>query len=227
MGGGQLRRHCGADSTGAEGLDIVDVPVAVAEHQLAVPAPPSRAEQPLVPILPVKALPAVAVIVACLIAAIGTNSKWALDFFHVAGGGLWTALDLFLGLVLGPILGSMSIPARVELTKRLMPKMVLIIPTLVTMTLAAGFQLARYNGMLDTSYPRHAWVVASFAVVGVMAVVAIGLLEPANVAVLFELRKPQPNGAVIEKLMRRFIFTAGITGVMQIGTLIIMTRLAS
>jgi hypothetical protein len=201
--------------------------VAVAEHQLAAPGPPSRAEEPLVPILPVRALPAVAVIVACLIAAIGTNSKWALDFFHVAGGGLWTALDLFLGLVLGPILGSMSIPARVELTKRLMPKMVLIIPTLVTMTLAAGFQLARYNGMLDTSYPRHAWVVASFAVVGVMAVVAIGLLEPANVAVLFELRKPQPNGAVIEKLMRRFIFTAGITGVMQVGTLIIMTRLAS
>jgi hypothetical protein len=227
VGGGQLRGHSEAGSTAAEGLDIVDVPVAVAEHQLAAPAPPSRAEEPLVPILPVKALPAVAVIVACLIAAIGTNSKWALDFFHVAGGGLWTALDLFLGLVLGPILGSMSIPARVELTKRLMPKMVLIIPTLVTMTLAAGFQLARYNGMLDTAYPRHAWVVASFAVVGVMAVVAIGLLEPANVAVLFELRKPQPNGAVIEKLMRRFIFTAGITGVMQIGTLIIMTRLAS
>ena len=53
------------------------------------------------------------------------------------------------------------------------------------------------------------WVVASFAVVGVMAVIAIGLLEPANIAVLFELRKPQPNPAVIEKLMRRFIFTAG------------------
>src|SRR5439155_1058618 len=83
------------------------------------------------------------------------------------------------------------------------------IPTLVTMTLASGFQLARLNGMLSTSYGRHGWVVASFAVVGVMAVVAIGLLEPANVAVLFELRKPQPNGAVIEKLMRRFIYTAG------------------
>ena len=216
-----------AGSTVGEGLDIVDFRVAVAEHQLAAHTAPTRAEEPLVPILPVKALPVVAAIVACLIAAIATNSKWALDFFHVAGGGLWTALDLFLGLILGPILGAMSIPARVELTKRLMPKMVLLIPTLVTMTLAAGFQLARYNGMLDTSYPRHAWVVASFAVVGVMAVVAIGLLEPANVAVLFELRKPQPNGAVIEKLMRRFIFTAGITGVMQIGTLIIMTRLAS
>jgi hypothetical protein len=201
--------------------------VAVAEQQLSVPEVGDSTGSRPVEILPVKGLPVVAVIVACLIAAIATNSHWALDFFHVAGGGTWTALDLFLGLVLGPILGSLALPGRIELTKKLMPMMVLIIPTLVTMTLAAGFQLARYNGMLSTSYPQHAWVVASFAVVGVMAVIAIGLLEPANIAVLFELRKPQPNGAVIEKLMRRFIFTAGIIGVMQIVTLIIMTRLAS
>ena len=121
----------------------------------------------------------------------------------------------------------MSIPARVELTSRLMPKMVLLIPTLVTMTLAAGFQLARYNGMLAAGYGRHAWVVASFIVVGVMAVIAIGLLEPANIAVLFELRKPNPDGAVIERLMKRFLYTAGITGLMQVATLVIMTRLAS
>jgi hypothetical protein len=201
--------------------------MAVAEQRLpVVEAGASAGERP-VEILPVKALPVVAVIVACLIAAIATNSHWALDFFHVAGGGIWTALDLFLGLVLGPILGSLALPGRIELTKKLMPKLVLIVPTLVTMTLAAGFQLARYNGMLSTSYPQHAWVVASFAVVGVMAVIAIGLLEPANIAVLFELRKSAPNGAVIEKLMRRFIFTAGIIGVMQIATLVIMTWLAS
>jgi hypothetical protein len=47
------------------------------------------------------------------------------------------------------------------------------------------------------------------------------------VAVLFELKKAEPDGRVIEKLMRRFIYTAGITGVMQVATLIIMTRLAS
>jgi hypothetical protein len=201
--------------------------VAVAQHSVPAAASGQVADERPVDILPVKALPVVGVIVACLIAAIGTNSHWALDFFHVVGGGIWTALDLFLGLVLGPILGRLSIPARVELTKKLMPKMVLIIPTLVTMTLAAGFQLARYNGMLDTSYSQHGWVVASFAVVAVMAVIAIGLLEPANIAVLFELRKPEPNPAVIDKLMKRFIFTAGITGVMQVATLIIMTRLAS
>jgi len=180
-----------------------------------------------VQVVPVRGLPIVAVIVSLLVVAIATNSKWALDFFHVVGGGLWTGIDLFFGFILGPILGRLSIPARIELTSRLMPKMVLLIPTLVTMTLAAGFQLARYNGMLDTSYSRHGWVVVSFVVVGVMAVIAIGLLEPANLAVLFELRKPQPNGAVIEKLMRRFIYTSGITGAMQVATLVIMTRLAS
>jgi hypothetical protein len=108
-----------------------------------------------------------------------------------------------------------------------MPVMVLLIPTLVTMTLAAGFQIARLSGFLNSSSPQHGWVVASFVVVGVMAVIALSYLEPANIAVLFELRKPQPDGRVIEKLMRRFVYTAGITGAMQVATLIIMTRLAS
>jgi len=45
--------------------------------------------------------------------------------------------------------------------------------------------------------------------------------------VLFELKKPQPNGEVIARLMRRFILTAGVTGAMQVATLVIMTRVAT
>jgi hypothetical protein len=108
-----------------------------------------------------------------------------------------------------------------------MPKLVLLIPTLVTMTLASGFQLAHNLGYLDSAYPRHGWVVASFIVVGIMAVIAIGYLEPANLAVLWELKKPQPDGEVIGKLMKRFLYTAGITGAAQVATLVIMTRLAT
>ena len=160
-------------------------------------------------------------------AAIATNRLWALDFYHVVGGGIWTALDLFLGLVIGPILAKMSIQARMEFSARFMPKMLLIMPTLVTMTLASGWQLARLVGALDPNDPRRGWLTASFIVVGVMAVIAIGILEPANIAVLFEMRKPHPDGEIIARLMRRFIYTAGITGVMQVATLIIMTRLAS
>ena len=74
----------------------------------------------------------------------------AAEFLHVAGGAAWTIIDLFLGLVLGPILGRMSIPARIEFTTRLMPKMVLIMPTVVTVTLAAGWQLGDKLGTVVT-----------------------------------------------------------------------------
>lgn len=178
-------------------------------------------------IVPLRGLPVVGVVLGGLVATIAMNPLWAIDFYHVVGGALWTALDLFLGFVIGPILGRLSIPARVELTRRLMPKMILIMPTLVICTLAAGWQLARHLGTLSTTYPYHGWVVASMVVVAVMAVVALGVLEPANLTVLFELRRPNPDGEVVARLMRRFIYTAGITGAMQVATLVIMTRLAT
>jgi hypothetical protein len=183
--------------------------------------------KPKIQIVPVRGLPIVAVVIAGLVVTIATNKLWPLEFYHVVGGGMWTALDLFLGLVIGPIMAKMSVSARMEFSARFMPKMLLIMPTLVTMTLASGWQLARLVGNLDIAYPKHWWLTASFIVVGVMAVIAIGILEPANIAVLFEMRKPQPDGEVIGRLMRRFVYTAGITGVMQIATLVIMTRLAS
>ena len=183
--------------------------------------------RPALQIVPLRGLPVVAVVVAFLVASIGFNWGWGLDFNHVVGGGLWTAIDLFVGLVIGPILGRLSIPARAEFSARFMPKMVLLMPTLVAMTLGSGYQLALDAGNLAPSNPNHAWLVASFIVVGVMAVIALGLLEPANIAVLFEMKKERPDGEVIGKLMKRFIYTAGITGLMQVATLVIMTRVAS
>ena len=162
-----------------------------------------------------------------LVVAIASNSLWALTFFHVAGGGLWTSIDLFLGLIIGPILARLSVQSRIDFTVRFMPKMILIMPTLVAMTLGAGFQLARHLGNLDAAYPHHGWLVASYIIVGAMAVIALGLLEPANLAVLFELKKPRPNGERVGRLMKIFIYTAGITGLMQIATIVIMTFLAS
>ena len=87
----------------------------------------------------------------------------------------------------------MSIPARVEFTTKLMPKVLLIMPTVVMMTLAGGWQLGTKLGTVLTGNPLHGWVVASFIVVGVMSVLALGLLEPANIAVLVELKKSSPE----------------------------------
>lgn len=178
-------------------------------------------------IVPLRGLPIVGVLVVFLILSISQDWRWGLDFFHVAGGALWTSIDLFVGLVIGPILGRLSIPARMEFSARFMPKMVLLMPTVVLMTLAAGFQLAITLHNLQPSSPNHVWLMASFAIVGVMAVIALGILEPANIAVLFELRKPNPNGELIGQLMRRFVYTAGILGVMQIATVVIMTRVTT
>lgn len=196
----------------------------LAEPQQRASAAPAR----VVPqVVPVKGLPIVAVVLAGLVAAIAGNWIWALNFYHVVGGALWTSIDLVLGFVIGPVLRRLSIPARSEFTARFMPKMVLIMPTLVAMTLASGFQLALNFGYLLPASSNRLWLVASFAVVGVMSTIALGILSPANITVLLEMRKPRPNADVIARLMRRFLYTAGITGAMQVATLVIMTRVAS
>lgn len=206
---------------------MADVTVSAPGAQPAPPPPAEVVARPDFQVVPLKGLPIVAAVFAVLVVAIAANRLWPLELLHVAFGAAWTIIDLYLGFVLGPILGRMSIPGRVELITRLMPKMLLIMPTVVTVTLAAGWQLGHLMGTVDSSYYNHDWIVASYVVVGVMAVIALGLLEPANVAVLMELKKPQPNGEVIERLMKRFIYTAAVTGAMQVATLVIMTKIAT
>ena len=186
---------------------------------------PVIAGKPDLQIVPLRGLPIVAVIFVALVAAIASNRLWPLMFLHVAFGAAWTIIDLFLGFVIGPIMGRLPPPARIEVASRLMPKTVLIMPTVVTVTLAAGWQLGIVLGTVNSAYFNHAWVVASYIVVGCMAVIALGLLSPANIAVLFELKKPEPNPAIIQRLMKRFIYAAGVTGTLQLAILVIMTKL--
>ena len=201
---------------------VISHPGGVAEG-----GPPAAMERPDFQIVPRAGLPIVAAVLVALIVVIAANTLWPLMFLHVVGGASWTIIDLFLGFVLGPIIGKLSIPARVEFTTKLMPKMVLIMPTVVTVTLAAGWQLATHLGYVYSGYHLHGWIVASYIVVGIMAVIALGLLEPANIAVLVEMKKQRPNPEVIERLMKRFIYTAGATGLMQVATFVIMTHLAT
>ena len=189
----------------------------------ASPAPPARKIQ----IVPLAGLPVVAVLLGFVVFAIASNKFWPLMLCHVAGGALWTSIDLFVGLAIGPIIGGMSPPARAEFSAKFMPKMVIIMPTVVTMTLATGLQIALHLGTLSPNNGARNWLITSMIVVGIMAVIALGVLEPANITVLWEMNKPEPNPEIIGRMMKRFVYTAGITGVMQIATLIIMTRVAT
>ena len=188
-------------------------------HTATADAPPGALPRKL-QIVPLVGLPFSIALVGLVVYAIATDSFWLLILCHVAGGGLWTAIDLFVGLALGPIIGSPPIRMSLCIIRSPMWLNVLV----VTMTLATGLQIALRLGRLDPGAAAHGWLVASMIVVGIMAVVALGVLEPANIAVLWQMRKDQPNPAVIERMMKRFVYTAGITGVMQIATLIIMTK---
>jgi hypothetical protein len=194
------------------------------EREVAAPPAVEVADFEIVPRL---GLVFAAIAAVAIVVFIAIDKLFPLVFLHVSFGAAWTVIDLFLGFVLGPIMGAMPPPARVQFITRLMPKMVVIMPIVVSVTLAIGWQLASHMGTVLTSYPHHSWIVASYIVVGVMAVLALGLLEPANIAVLFELKKSRPRPEVVERLMKRFMYCAGVLGAMQVATLVIMTRIAS
>ena len=108
-------------------------------------------------IVPRKGLFVVGIVLAAVIAAIAVNKLWPLAFLHFVGGASWTIVDLFVGFVIGPILGKLSPPAKIEFSTRMMPKMLLLMPTVVTMTLAAGWQLGVHLGTVQSNYYNHGW----------------------------------------------------------------------
>jgi hypothetical protein len=190
---------------------------------IAVRAPAEQTGR-LVP-LSYLAFPAVSL--TLLFVGIVSNSAWLLNGLHVFFGALWTGVDLFAGFVVGPVMRKLAPPVRKAFMERYMPRMLVIMPTLATLTLTAAWQVARKTDFLTVPYPRHWWLVASFVIVGVMATVAFAVMLPSNLQVLFELRKAHPNVALIGKLTGRYATFAAVLGVMQIGTIVIMSRLAT
>jgi hypothetical protein len=194
-----------------------------AVEAVAQPVPVVR-PAPLVPYA-LLAIPATAL--SLLLAAIFSNALWLIDFLHIAGGGMWTGIDLFMGFVIGPVMRRLDPPVRAAVMRRLMPKMMVVMPTLAITTMTAGWQLARRIGALGATGQIHWWLIASFSIVAVLALTAFAVLLPANVGVLQELRQEQPDGQRIQKLMSRYTACTAVQGVMQIATLIVMTRIAT
>ena len=70
---------------------------------------------------------------------------------------------------------------------------------------------------------RENWVEAALALVIVMAFFGICVLAPVNLWVLWELRKPEPNMALVQKLMRIYLAVTALEAVLQL-TIVVMTR---
>ena len=210
--------HAAASSALTHRLAVRSVPhmadVVIAPAGRAARRPASRLSYDRdFEIVPRKGLILVAVAFVALVVGIAMDKLWPLVFLHVSFGAAWTIIDLFLGLVLGPIMGSMPPAARVAVHDAAHAEDAAHHADgrddHARGRLAAR---ARSCGTVTTDYPLHNWLVASYIVVGIMAIIALGLLEPANVAVLIELKKPQPDFAVIERLMKRFIYAPASSG---------------
>nr|WP_246403673.1 hypothetical protein [Halobellus ruber] len=116
---------------------------------------------------------AVLIPVALFAAASLFGTIQQLTYVHVMTGVLWTGIDLFMTLVLGPVLGGLAVEERAAVFQRFTPKMTFLMPTLAFTTIFAGMVLAGRMGYLPG---LSAWG-------GLFAIVAMG---PALLAVGFQ-----------------------------------------
>lgn len=169
----------------------------------------------------------VAVALGVMIAAIVARDLWFLNWVHVMSGVLWTGIDLFMGFVVGPILGQVDFPVRRAFILRLTPVTLFLLPTLSVITGTAGWFLAVDLGLIYLPWPQFGWILAALILVTLMAIQGLGYLLPTELRVYFELRKPEPDGHKIGRLMKRFYYVVASQGVMQILIIIVMARIVT
>src|SRR6185312_7379917 len=170
---------------------------------------------------------AAAVAFAVMIAAILGPSLWFLNFVHVMTGALWTGIDLFMGFVIGPVLRRVSFDTRRALVAGIIPRTLILMPTLSIVTSTAGWFLAVRLGFLDLGYPEFFWVIAALAIVTVLTVQGLGYLLPTNLRLYFEIQKPQPDGEKIGRWMKTYVRVVAVQGIMQVAIIVVMARFAT
>lgn len=91
--------------------------------------------------------------IAALTAATTTKNLVALTYVHVMAAVLWTGIDLFMGAVLGPVLGGTSPETRSRFFRTFTPKMTFLMPSIAVVTIAGGITLARWLGQFPNAAP--------------------------------------------------------------------------
>ena len=164
--------------------------------------------------------------VAMFVAILGP-SLWFLTWVHIMAGVLWTGIDLFLGFVIGPILRRLPFETRRSVIGQLIPKTMVLMPTLSIVTGTAGYFLAQRTGYLDLGYPEFWWVAAALAILAVLTVQGLGILTPINILVYLEMLKAKPDSEKVTRWMKTYVRVVAIQGVMQVAMIVIMARFGS
>lgn len=169
----------------------------------------------------------VAAALLVMIAAIVYGNTWFLNWVHVMSGVLWTGIDLFMGFIVGPVLRRLSPETRKAVMSGIIPRTLILMPTLSTITGTAGWFLAVRLGFLDLGYPQFWWVIAALTIVSILTVQGLGYLLPVNLKMYFEMQKPQPDGAKMGRWMKTYVRVVAIQGTMQVAIIVVMARFAT
>ena len=168
-----------------------------------------------------------ALVLGIMIGAIVGESIALLNFLHVMSGLLWTGIDLFMGFVVGPILRRLPIHARRAVVLALVPRTLILMPVLSTVTGTTGWFLAGQMGFLDLKYPEFYWVAAALAIVIVLSIQGLAVLLPTNLLIYFEVQKPSIDDAKVARWMRRYVRVVASQGLGQVAIIVIMSRFAT
>lgn len=170
---------------------------------------------------------AAALAFALMTAAILSPSLWFLNFVHVMSGALWTGIDLFMGFIIGPVLRRVSLDTRRAMIAGIIPRTLILMPTLSTITSTAGWFLAVRMGFLDLAFPEFWWVIAALAIVTVLTVQGLGYLLPMNLKLYFEILKSAPDPDKLRRWMRTYVRVVAVQGAMQVAIIVVMARFAT
>lgn len=162
-----------------------------------------------------------------MLVAILADGLWLLRWVHVMSGVLWTGIDLFLGFVIGPVIRRLPFEARRAMIGALIPRTMVLMPTLAIVTGTAGYYLAQRMGFLDLGYPEFWWVAAALAILAVLTVQGLGILTPVNILVYLEMLKAKPDADKIARWMKTYVRVVAIQGTMQVAMIIIMVKFAT
>ncbi len=167
-------------------------------------------------------IPAMGIPIAALVFAMLRGDLLPVNFVHVMTGALWTGIDLFMGIALGPALGGVDPAARAAIFKKLTPKLTFFMPVVAAVASTAGISLAMKMGILNFSDPRF---IIALVIVAVLTVQGFGVLLPNEIRILRELLLDRPDVEKIGKLGMRNARLGGIQGLLQLAIIFVMAVL--
>lgn len=167
--------------------------------------------------------------IGVLIYAINFGTLAFLNYAHIMAGAFWTGIDLFMGFILGPVLGGMEPKDRATVFRRLIPKMTFLMPVLATVTIMSGIELAERLNLASLSNPStflsNPWLLAVVIIVGMLTAQGFGLLLPNEIRVFRQLLSETPDIGKISRLGMMNAKLGGVQGILQLAVIFVMANL--